>query len=354
MKLNFLDVRNCHELLPPSRGLSLIKRLDECLQGINDNQGKLHGSIDSLIRHNKKTTNLIQGIKRLCNSPINIAQNSNVVSRIIHTQAIVRNWRQPALLHTIQEYENRIVWKTIIPLQFLLKGWGDASNGYQCYTHVISQNMNQRKDFSDLKEMREADTDSYYYVGITGRNWLLRLGEHIDEIHRGSERKFHKAWRESMGMTDVLFTSSLRNINLTYEDAMNWEEASVDNIAIDGNSLNMIPGGFKGLKFLHEHRIINRIDISIEERDRAIAEFVKRHPRKGVPNLFISELWEDDEFYQKVIEAKPKTLTAEQVRKIRELYKHGKTASEIVDAVGALNELQVKNVISGKYYGRIH
>jgi hypothetical protein len=354
MKLKFLDVRNCHELLPPSCGLSLVKRLEECLKGINDNKDKLHGSIDALISQNKKTTNLTQGIKRLCNSPIEIAQNSNVANRIIHTQAIVRNWRQPAMLHTVQEYENRIVWKTIIPLQFLLKGWGDASSGHQCYIHTISHNMNQRKDFSDLKELREADSDSYYYVGITGRNWLFRLSEHIGEIHRGSGRKFHKAWRDSMGMTDVLFTSSLRNINLTYEDAMNWEEISVDKIANGGNCLNMIPGGFKGLKYLHKLRIIDRTEITLEERDKAIADFVQQHPRKGIPNPFIAELWKDDEYYLKVNEAKSKTLTAEQVRQIREMAKLGRTASDIAEVVGALNEIQVKNVISGKYYGRIH
>jgi hypothetical protein len=34
-----------------------------------------------------------------------------------------------------------------------------------------------------------------------------------------------------------------------------WEEDQVDIHMAAGNSLNMIPGGFKGNRFLHEHRL---------------------------------------------------------------------------------------------------
>ena len=154
-------------------------------------------------------------------------------------------------------------------------------------------------------------------------------------------------------MTDVLFTSYLRDINLSYEDAMNWEEEYVDKIASDQFGLNMIPGGFKGLRLLHEYRITDRVDISLKDRDKAIQEFVRRHPRKGVPNPFIAELWKDDEFYLRIMKARPKTLSPDQVRKIRELAELGQTVAEIVKEVGARNERQVRDVISGKYYGRI-
>jgi len=154
-----------------------------------------------------------------------------------------------------------------------------------------------------------------------------------------------------MGMRDVHFVSQLGDINLTYEDAMNWEEFHVDRVGANG--LNMIPGGFKGLKYLHTHRIIHRMDISLEERDKAITEFVRRNPRKGIPNPFIAELWKDDAFYLKVIAARPKTLSPSQVRKIRELVGIGRTITEIVEQVGALNEMQVKNVIAGRTYRRI-
>jgi hypothetical protein len=154
-------------------------------------------------------------------------------------------------------------------------------------------------------------------------------------------------------MTNVHFISHLRDINLTYQDAMDWEERTVDRVAYGPNGLNMIPGGFKGLRLLHEHRVTDRVHISLEERDKAIAEYARRNPRKGVPNPFIAELWQDDDYYRKVILTRSKTLSPDQVRRIRELAKLGRPVTEIKEEVGALNEVQVKNVIVGRHYGRI-
>ena len=154
-------------------------------------------------------------------------------------------------------------------------------------------------------------------------------------------------------MKDVLFTSYLRDINLSYQGAMNWEEKNVDKLASDEFGLNMIPGGFKGLRFLHEHRITDRFNIALKDRDIAIQEFIRRNPNKGAQNPFIAELWKDDEFYLKVMKARPKTLSPDQVRKIRKLADLGQTDTEIVKEVGAIDERQVRDVISGKYYGRI-
>ena len=166
---------------------------------------------------------------------------------------------------------------------------GDANRGYQCYVHGISHHAPREGTFEQLQLRQATDKDDYSYVGITGRNWLLRLGEHLGEIHRGSRRKFYQAWRDSLGIKDVLFVSSLMNINATYEDAMKWEEHNIDTVAYGPNGLNMIPGGFKGLRFLHKLRITDHANISLEERDKAIEEYVRRNPRKGIPNPFISE-----------------------------------------------------------------
>ena len=197
------------------------------------------------------------------------------------------------------------------------------------------------------------DQDSYYYVGITGRNWLQRLNEHVGEIHRGSRKNFHRAWRESLGMQNVQIVSSLMAINMTYDEAMNWEENQVDKIASDQYGLNMIPGGFKGLKYLHKLRITNKEKVSLEERERAIEEYIRRNPRKGVPNPFIRALWENDDYYQKVIAARPKTLTPDKIYRIRELHADGWSPEEITKEVAALNVGQVKRVINGRAYSRI-
>lgn len=353
MKARFLDTRNCHALLPDGHGLPLARRLEECLRGINDTDNPLKGAVDHLIKHNEKSRNRSRGSKRLLASPVEVGQASYLADRLINTRAIERPYPGPANLHTILVYEDGTVWKTIVPLQFLLKGWGDANSGHQCYVHTISHNLGQVKSFEDWRARFEADSDEYYYVGITGRNWLTRFSEHMGEIRRGSRRDFYDAWRESLGMSDVQFVSSLMDINLTYEDAMNWEETYVDRIAYGPNGLNMIPGGFQGLKHLHKLGIIARQNISLEERDRAVAEFLRQNPRKGIPNPYMAELWKDDNYYLRVNEANPKRLSGEQVRRIRELAVEGKSIEEIAEEVGALNEMQVKNVVAGRTYGRV-
>lgn len=173
-------------------------------------------------------------------------------------------------------------------------------------------------------------------------------------MRRGSRKRFHGAWRESLGMEDVNFVSSLMDINLTFDEAMKWEEVAVDRFAYGPNGLNMIPGGFKGLRHLHKYGIIARQNIALEERDSAVEEYLRKNPRKGVPNPLMAELWKDDDYYQRVIEARPKTLSGEQVRLIRRLAAEGNSIENIADEVDALNEVQVNNVLAGRTYRRVH
>ncbi|MBD3352733.1 MAG: hypothetical protein GF364_14695 [Candidatus Lokiarchaeota archaeon] len=353
MKTKFLDSRNCHTILPYFGKLPFIRKLDDCLTGINKSPGKLSGSIDALINKNVKTINRLKSSKRLFYSPIDIAQNANIQNRVIQTVAHTSPQSPYAQFHLSLQFENGIIWKTIIPLQFLLKGWGDANKGYQCYIHTIAQHMDKISSLYDLKARSEHASDEYYYVGITSRNWLTRISEHMGEMNRGSRKRFHSAWRESLGLENVLFISILMELNMTFEDAMNWEEKYVDKIANDRQGLNMIPGGFKGISYLHKLRVINRTNITLEERDEALERYIHENPRRGIPNPFISELWKDNDYYLKVIEARPKTLSADQVKKIRKLNAEGMTAAEIVDEVKALNLIQVKNVLAGKTYMRI-
>ena len=161
---------------------------------------------------------------------------------------------------------------------------------------------------------------------------------------------FHRALREFYGRSDVQFVSQLGEINLSYKDAMNWEEVHVDRLGTHG--LNLIPGGFKGLRYLHECRMIDDKNVSLDVRDRAILEFHRQHPRKGLPNPFLAELWQDDWYYLRVIGNRAKTLTPEQVRSIIELARDGVQVSEITEAVGAINDTQVRNVVAGRTYGR--
>ena len=83
-------------------------------------------------------------------------------------------------------------------------------------------------------------------------------------------------------------------------------------------------------------------------------EYQKQHPRAGIPNLLISDLWKDDAWAEKVICGPDDRLSPEQVRSIRTLDKQGLSPEEITKQVGAKNVLQVERVLSGQTYNRIH
>ena len=353
MKARFVDSRNCHALLPTISKLPLVKRLENCLCDINDKGPKYRGLFNKLLQLNSQSINSPSSSQRLLETPLDIVQIAYVTDRLINTVGSEFPDPSPARLHIGLSLNNDLSWKVIVPLQFLLKGWGDANQGHQGYIHSISHNVPRNETFEQLYERQMKDQHSYYYVGITGRNWLQRLSEHVGEIHRGSRKSFHRAWRESLGMKNVLIVSSLMAINMTFDEAMKWEEEKVDQISSDQYSLNMIPGGFKGLRYLHTHRITSKVEVSLDERERAIEEYIRRNPRKGIPNPFIKALWVNDDHYLKVIAARPKTLAPIQVFRIRELYADGWSPEEITKEVEALNVAQVKRVISGKAYSRI-
>lgn len=333
-------------------GLPMLQRLDNCLCHINDMPGKYHGLIDKLIEHNKSTINKRHGSERLLNIQIDIAQGLFLVEKGIKTEVRDRPYPGPAQLHTVLEYEDGTVWKTLVPLQYLLKGWGDANSEHQCYVHSIAKNVPKIGSIDQFLSRQMSDEDTHYYVGITSRNWLERLGEHIAETRRGNRRLFYQTLRESLGWQGVLYTSSLLEINQSYDEAMNWEELHVDKIAADQYGLNMIPGGFKGLKYLHKLRITKKVRVSLEERDRAISDYVRQNPRKGIPNPFIKEWWGNDEHYEKVNDANPKRLSVDQRKEIRRLHTEGVSIPKITKYVGALDERQVKDFLSGNTYKR--
>lgn len=339
-------------MLPPTRGLSVINRLEECLCGLNSSPGQLNGAIDRLVRNNIETAHSNSAMNRLVPSPVAISQEYDLRSRIIHTQSILHPANHPARLFTIFGYDGGTVYRTLVPLQFLLKGWGDAEEGYQGYVHSISKNVRGLSPTDTLEQVAR-NADSYYYVGITGRNWLQRLEEHFNEARAGSRRWFYEAWRDLTGEDSVHFLATLSVVNLSYDDAMNWEESMVDRIAWDEWGLNMIPGGFKGIRLLHQHRLLKSSTPSLEEREAAIRKFTTQSPLRGRPNPFVAEAWKSEEHYLRFIESNEKMLNAAQVREIRRLHADGLSADEIVKEVNARSLQQVANVIVGRTYRRV-
>lgn len=347
----------------------LAKVLDEAIDNINqgfsatesgrgrvkedpDTVSYLTGSIEALVRHNRETKAHPWELCQDFDFDITLEFGPRSSGAGYSMKSYIHPfWRMPG--YERSRAETRVVlrllinnyrgsrWGIAIPLQLILKGMKFTSDchfgyGHQIYLHGADQKSRQLQ-----------------YIGVTKRNWLTRMAEHFREVESGGNKTFHKAWREFAGGQDVQLTSELIAHNHTYEQIMAWEEEQVDACLATGNSLNMIPGGFKGMRFLHEHRLSASPRISLKERDRAIEKFQRDNPRQGIPNLIISNLWKNEDYATRVICGPEGRLSVDQVIQIRQLGQKGTDIDEITDRVGARNRDQVKRVLEGKSYARI-
>ena len=360
MKTKYLDIRNCRALIGKAADPALLADFEKYLEEVNS-ESDYSGLINRLVERNQNSHEKEISWFRLYKTPVDLLIDVNFETgqrwfKINDYSSEIEAGRTElgsrALLQVSFLYPTGTRWTYKVPLQSILKGWGDADKGYQGYVHTIS--YGRIHDQLTRTDASGREIQEMHYVGITGRDWLKRLEEHMSEMTRGGGKLFHRAWRKSLTQSSIVYTSELMLLNATKEYAFDWEEDAVDAWSLAPKGFNMIPGGLKGLQFLHKHRITDSLDISLAEREAAIAEYVRTNPRKGIPNPFMSELWEDDEFYRRVIEAREKTLTANQVRQIRRLDAAGWEVAAIVKEVRALNEQQVKNVIAGRTYKRIH
>lgn len=233
-------------------------------------------------------------------------------------------------------------WSISFPVQIVMKGFPTIADAHVGYSHSIT-----------LVNDDGSLGTQHFYIGITKRNWLERMAEHFREVRNGSNKTFHAAWRRYVGTKKARLQSELIVTNHSFKQIMDWEEDQVDLHKEQGNSLNMIPGGFKGLKFLHEHRLLASPSATLEEREAAIALHEVINPRAGIPNLLISTLWKDPDYAALVICGAEGRLSQDQVRQIRTLAKQGITHKEIMTVVGARNILQVRRVAEGFTYSRI-
>ena len=233
-------------------------------------------------------------------------------------------------------------WSISFPVQIVMKGYPKIVNAHVGYSHSIT-----------LVEDDGSLGLQQFYIGISKRNWLKRMGEHFREIRNGSNKTFHAAWRQYAGTRKARLHSELIVTNHTHKQIMDWEEDQVDLQKKQDNSLNMIPGGFKGPKFLYEHRLLANIDATSGDREAGISLHEDINPRTGIPNRLISALWTDGGYAARVICGAEGRLSQEQVRDIRALTAQGVAHKDIMTSVNARNILQVRRVAGGLTYTRI-
>lgn len=355
----YVDVRAVHRLIGanfPHGAVHLAESIEEYLRHVTSSGDSLpenllaHNLSGHRVRHTCELAAIDADIQFTSDASVK-KLNMEMKDYRVHTQLARPLHERRVVLHLHIKHPDRTDWSISLPLQALMKGFGDVEDGYQCYSHSIALFDEDADD--DAKQSFD-DSKQIYYCGITSRNWLKRMAEHLAEVRNGSNKTFHAAWRAYQGRRGVLLGSELVVLNHSYNGAMGWEEMLVDRYIAEKRSLNMIPGGFKGLKFLHQLGLLARTaNVSEAERDAAVLAYVRKRPRSGVPNMLISGLWKNDDFYTKVITGRSNTLSVEQVRAIRTLASQGESAAGIASKVGARNIEQVERVLNGKTYSRI-
>ncbi len=243
-----------------------------------------------------------------------------------------------------------------IPIQCILKGWGNAERGYMVYEHMLAA-MDDSKDYFEPQ----------CYIGLTSRGWLTRYSEHQRNALTGSNLIFHTTLgnafdgshisQRGMGPLEIIRSglalySELQYVNLSYDEAMFQEERLVEK-TLTPKGLNMIPGGFAGMKYLHKLGLLAKERSALEDRDEAIVKFLREHPNKGKPAPWVAEKWENDEFYEQIILNRSNTLTKEQVLDIRKYANEWHVSIDIIASLTGANTRQIRDVLSGKYYSRI-
>jgi hypothetical protein len=115
----------------------------------------------------------------------------------------------------------------------------------------------------------------------------------------------------------------------------------------------MIPGGKSGLRYLRENGLIQRSVVPLsDERDKIVSEWLKEHPRRGLPAPWVAEKWRDNNWAIAQICGRDDRLSVEQVRAIRRLAKEY-SAEEIFLRIGAKDVAQIERVIEGRTYSRV-
>lgn len=220
-------------------------------------------------------------------------------------------------------------WSISVPLHELLKGAPSLDGTHSLYVHGFGGDV------------------PLNYFGITKQRWFDRLAQHESSARCGSPYLFHRALRDKPSEKiahRVLLTA------LNYESAMGLEESWVEEFSLYPLGLNMVPGGFAGMKYLHS---LGAHAKSFETRDQAIAELSTREFVNGRPNPLCASRWASDQDYaNRVICGHSGRLTVDQVRSIRMLSIGGANDIRVSQLTGQALDL-VRRVTSGKRYGRV-
>lgn len=216
-----------------------------------------------------------------------------------------------------------------IPMNDLLNGAPSKNGTYSIYIHYLHHNY------------------KLAYIGLTKQPWSVRTSQHASSARSGSNYIFHRAIRDKK---EKSITHAILHSGLSYEEAMSKEEELIREYTLYLLGLNMIPGGFAGLRYLQELGC----SASAEHRDDAINSICDRQSLNGRPNPLCASRWaSDQEFVNSIICGHSGRLTVQQVKLGRLMASIGHDIQKITESVGARNVSQVQRLIRGSTYSRV-
>jgi hypothetical protein len=235
-----------------------------------------------------------------------------------------------------------------VPLRCLFHLWqagiegapGENQGQYTVYLHRFFERANVQ--------------NCYQYIGITKRGWASRFRQHLNEAKSGSAYLFHRALAECT--PDKYFTEHhVVAAGMSFEDAMKSEERFVAEHSLNAlypNGLNMIPGGFAGIRFLAARGFRGITPKKWEHRAALVRDFNAYCKRVGKPNAALSLKWTADDFAAKMILSNPNNLNRDQLSRIRTLGSFGMSPKEIARNM-EIRDQRVSAILRGATYSRV-
>lgn len=190
------------------------------------------------------------------------------------------------------------------------------------------------------------------YIGVTKRGWRQRWQEHLHSAKTGSHYKFHEAIRQHAESQTI--THDVIGCYETEAEAMAAEEKMVGYETLYPLGLNMIPGGYAGMRWLHRIGAVGRGErVSPDDKHEFVNRFFEAASRKGNPNPLAAFNWQNDDYAERVICGGPDRLKPPQIREARYLNTLGLSAEQIATEVSARNTQQVERLLAGATYSRV-
>ncbi|MGY3412896.1 hypothetical protein IVA93_39825 (plasmid) [Bradyrhizobium sp. 155] len=332
--------------------------LDSALVGLNQQTG----IPEKIVRWNRLGGHKSGPLKlgTLNRIAIEVTETASKSGEKMHLATVIESKGEresgPVVFLAMQSLALHIPMRVELPLRALLRGGPYLEGTYVVYLHVL---------FSD-------DDKEYVYYGITKRGWNYRFGEHMKAaLGTRQARLFPQKMAELVDarvaqlagrddgrpkLTGVI--TVLCSVGVDEDMAKDTEEYLVDKYSLASKhslGLNMIPGGREGVRVLHQ--LAGREagnSIETEAREEALVEYLAKYPQVVIAKPGVAAAWNDPAYAEAVICGRENRLTAEQVRKIRYLAAMGHDLPSIGSAVGAIDAGQVRRVLAGRTYSRIH